>query len=129
MAGKRVEKKPEAPSFETVMMQFWTAFGCGAGRNIDAECYEVARKKGYIANVKRRLPTFADKRVLDRTLMCCLEAGQLAARMATRQRRVTITPRIFLKAIEEVEFLQGERISQSPALQKLVAEKVYGGIC
>jgi len=127
--SKKADQKGKAPDYDTVMMMFWNAFGCGANRYLDADCYEVAKKKGYLDNIKRRLPSFADKKVLDRTLMCCLEAGQLAARMAVKQRRVTISGKIFLKAIEEVEFEQADRIAKSPKLQKMVEENVYGGIC
>lgn len=117
------------PDFDTIMAQFWAAFGVGANKFIDADCYEVAKKKGYIANIKRRLPSFADRKVLDRTLRCCIEAGQQAALIAMTRKELTISGKTFLEAIEIVEHQQNERIANSPKLKEMIANNVYGGVC
>jgi hypothetical protein len=124
-----MNEKKQGPDLDTVMMQFWNAFGAGAGRFMDADCHEVARKKGYLRNIKRRLPTFADKAVLDRTLRCCFEAGQLAAMMAVKDKKLTISGAMFLKAVEEVEHQQADRIAASPKLRKMIEQNLYGGVC
>lgn len=128
MAAKKAQSN-KTPDPDTILAQFWNAFGCGAGRFIDPDCYTVFKDKGYLRNIKQRLPTFANPRVLERTLMCCLEAGQLAGLMAARTKRLTISGAMFLKAVEEVENRQAELIASSKKLQKMVEDRVYGGIC
>lgn len=119
----------KAPTLDEILAQFWNAFGMGAARFIEPGCYKVFIDKGYYQNIKNRLPLFADPKVLKRTLMCCLEAGQEAARLAAAHDEPKITPKVFLKAVEKVEFEQAERVAASEELRTMKENNVLGGVC
>ena len=67
--------------FDQLVARFWVAFAASAGKSIHPECVQVAKDRGYYAQVKSNLALFRDPKspLLANSLRCCRRAGWYAA--------------------------------------------------
>jgi hypothetical protein len=83
---------------------FWQAFGARAAMDMDEECVEVARERGYYGHVEGNAVNFDEHSyLLEETLRCARRAGHLAANFAREDGRSIISVEDFTEACVQTE--------------------------
>lgn len=107
---------------------FWQAFGASAEMDMDEQCVEVARERGYYGYVEGNAVSFDEHSyLLEETLRCARRAGHLAANFAREAGRSIISVVDFTEACVQTEARVAKvRARQVSSVGRL---RVMGGIC